>query len=145
MRNGGWYDIAQAQFEIGDTATAYEYRPPGMELLLCQRYYCKTYDQNTTPGTATYSGSVASHTDEPTSPTIHTIGWSFPITMRATPTVTVYSPETGAINNVTRNTGNWPVATVQANQERISWVNLAQNSATAFRFWYAHYTAEAEI
>jgi hypothetical protein len=145
MKNGGWYDIAQVQIELGNTATAFEHKPMGTELALCQRYYCKTYGQNTTPGTATYDGCVVTHTDEPTSPTIHNIGWSFPVSMRATPSVAVYAPQSGAINNVTRDSSNWPVASIQVNENRISWVNLAQNSPTAYRFWFAQYTADAEL
>lgn len=145
MKSGGWYDIAQVQFELGDTATSFEYRPVGTEMDLCQRYFCKTYSLETAPGTATYDGSVSAHTDEPTAPTIHNIGWDFPTKMRVKPTVTVYAPGTGAINQVTRDSSNWPVSNVVASEARISWVNLAQNSARQYRFWYAHYTADAEI
>lgn len=41
-RAGGtnvWYEIAQVQLEIGSVATSFEYRPYGLELQLCQRYY----------------------------------------------------------------------------------------------------------
>lgn len=36
---GGYMDIAQVQLEIGEVATEFEYRPIGLELMLCQRYY----------------------------------------------------------------------------------------------------------
>lgn len=36
---GGYMDIAQVQLEIGEVATEFEYRPIGLELMLCQRYF----------------------------------------------------------------------------------------------------------
>jgi hypothetical protein len=38
LQNGS-FDISQIQLEVGSSATSFEYRPLGMELLLCQRYY----------------------------------------------------------------------------------------------------------
>lgn len=37
------FDLALAQLEQGDTATPFERRPSGMELMLCQRYYQQGY------------------------------------------------------------------------------------------------------
>ena len=51
-------DIAQVQVEAGSIATAFERRPYGLELSLCQRYYQTTYDIGVTPGTATRNGLI---------------------------------------------------------------------------------------
>ena len=37
--NGATFYITGVQLEVGSTATAFEWRPYGMELALCQRYY----------------------------------------------------------------------------------------------------------
>jgi hypothetical protein len=42
-------EIAQVQFELGDTATDFESRPYQVELALCQRYYEKSFDTDTAP------------------------------------------------------------------------------------------------
>lgn len=39
--NGATWYITGIQLEVGSTATAFEWRPYGMELALCQRYYYK--------------------------------------------------------------------------------------------------------
>jgi len=97
----GYYDIAQIQLEVGPTATPFEHRPLGTELKLCQRYYEKSYDLEAIPGTpgATLGMEV-----------VRTYGIllntsngglesvSFNTTKRATPTVRIYSPVTGAVN-----------------------------------------------
>lgn len=49
-------DVAQAQIEEGAEASAFEKRPIGLELQLCQRYYEKSYTMNDKPGTAVDKG-----------------------------------------------------------------------------------------
>ena len=39
-QQSGTFDIAQVQLEAGSSATAFEQRPIGLELSLCQRYFC---------------------------------------------------------------------------------------------------------
>ena len=50
-QQSGTFDIAQVQLEEGPTATPFEHRPIGTELSLCERYYEKSYNLTTVPGT----------------------------------------------------------------------------------------------
>lgn len=86
-----------AQLEVGSTATPFERRQIGMELLLCQRYFAKGWRLETAPGT-TYAGGagfqdgwVTAHwpTHKPTNYLGSVDAW-LPVEMRATPTVTWY-------------------------------------------------------
>jgi len=137
------------QLEKATVPHAFEYRPFGTELALCQRYFCKTYDLTTTPGTVDLDGAIWSHSDEPTSPTIHNIGWSFPVSMRVKPACRAYSPATGAINRVhiaTAPNVDVLVDSITTGTNRISYVNLASNlTPTQMRIFAVHYTADAEI
>jgi hypothetical protein len=45
--NGSTFEIAQVQIEVGRASTPFEYRSPGEELALCQRYYYRTAPANT--------------------------------------------------------------------------------------------------
>jgi len=54
--NGATFYITGVQLETGSVATPFERRPYGTELMLCQRYYEKSYDLGTAPGTATVVG-----------------------------------------------------------------------------------------
>jgi hypothetical protein len=70
--SGATFYITGVQLEAGSVATPFERRPYGTELALCQRYYQKLSGQFTEYGisgknTATF--------------------WTFPVVMRATPTV----------------------------------------------------------
>jgi len=91
--NGATWYITGVQLEVGSTATSFDYRPYTTELQLCQRYYCKTYNISVVPGTVDSNGSVGgSGTGNLYRPIVH---WSYPVQMRATPTITLYSPSTG--------------------------------------------------
>ena len=75
--NGATFYITGVQLEVGSTATSFDYRPYGTELALCQRYYLTNsstifmYGYGNTP--ATYTSAVV----------------YYPVSMRATPTVTL--------------------------------------------------------
>lgn len=52
----GTFGMSLIQVEEGVQATAFEKRPIGVELALCQRYYEKSYDIDVVPGTAVEAG-----------------------------------------------------------------------------------------
>jgi len=85
--NATW-QVTGVQLEVGSTATSFDYRPYGTELALCQRYYWKTLGAgNESIGIAGYG--VASNA--------FWAQFTLPVTMRASPTVTVYG--TWAVSN----------------------------------------------
>ena len=95
-----YWQITGVQLEVGATATPFEFKSVEDELLECQRYYQKSYNQGTNPGTAVnYAGAVVW-----SSVTTGAYGSAAPVflktTMRATPTVTIYNPETGATGSI---------------------------------------------
>jgi hypothetical protein len=89
-----WY-ITGVQLEKGSTATSFDYRPIGTEIALCQRYYCKTFEIGTAPGNnITSTGSLKGATRHGSS-TEPSANWKFPVSMRASPTVTLYNTGSG--------------------------------------------------
>ncbi len=75
---GDFLYVTNVQLEAGDTATPFEHRSYGQELALCQRYYFA-------------SDSEAFKVSYRVTTTLSSIRWgkiSFPVTMRATPTIT---------------------------------------------------------
>ena len=89
--------ITGVQLEKGSTATSFDYRPYGTELILAQRYFETTYPIGTALGTAS---------SETLAPTAYSMGdsgvvtqqilWSYKVKKRSAPTVTIYNPNTGA-------------------------------------------------
>lgn len=116
--NGATFYITGVQLEKGSTATSFDYRPYGTELALCQRYY---WQRN---GETSYAG-IGSGTMN--SATVARIFFNYPVSMRATPTISVtsigntiiaqggtdltpsgitpYANSTGAMADITTNAG----------------------------------------
>ena len=77
--NDATFHLTGVQLELGATATEFEHRPYSYEEARCQRYHYVLVDGNTQSfGIGTYSGTSTVYCHVP-----------FPVTMRATPTLTV--------------------------------------------------------
>ena len=85
--NGATFYITGVQLEKGATATSFDYRDYGRELIMCQRYYETSYDPGTAVGAAP---SAISYPRWSTNGTANAVEKWFRVTKRATPTVTVY-------------------------------------------------------
>lgn len=93
----GIFDISQVKLEEGDSATPFIPRPLEQELALCQRYYWKSYDLDTVPGSSTSIGYTAFQLDDVDAATrSFVVVVEFPVVMRTIPTITCYSYLNGA-------------------------------------------------
>jgi len=136
---GATFYITGVQLEKGSTATSFDYRPYGTELQLAQRYFEKSYDLGTTPGTATTNGQ--SYWVAPAS--LGRLSISFQTKKRTVPTIILYSPGTGASGNVRDVTVGADVATSAGNTGEQA--TLSIYSSTASREYSQHWTASAEL
>ena len=82
--------LTGVQLEVGDTATPFEHRSYGEELALCQRYYIGSTDSAS--GYRMFSGITDA------SYLAISSGFSFPVSMRAAPAVTIYSSADGHVD-----------------------------------------------
>lgn len=95
--------IAEAQLELGSTPTTFAPRPFSLELLLCQRYYEKTFNYSITPASALglqTPGTVISVA----SGTTVLICWLYKVNKRTAATISTYNPALANVN--WRNTAN---------------------------------------
>ncbi len=130
--------LTEAQFELGTVATAFEYRPFQQELAECQRYYEKSYDIDTIPGTANTAGLIVRAYNSGNS-YWYTI---FKVTKRTIPTVTLYSPVTGSsgyIRNIDSNTDS-AAGACSISTNHYSIIFASSSNVTAWQ-----YTADAEL
>jgi hypothetical protein len=139
-----WYEVSQVQVEEGTIATPFEQRPIGTELLLCQRYFEKSYDLSVVPGTGlSYNGrvvSVYSTTD------LVLPGTRWKVSKRIPPAVVVYSTSTGATATVRRYNGSLDTAiTAAATQAGTEGVDYLAGTFTSNASYDWHYTANAEL
>ena len=141
-QTSGTWTIANVQLELASTASSFEQRPFQTELSLCQRFYEKSYNYATAPATVTNGGALyymAAGTEG-------ALPIQFKATKRATPTMTYYSPVTGA-SGVWRNGGS--LADVAASNGGIAGdsIMLASSSVgvAAGNAIYGHFTASARL
>ena len=148
--NGQYVDISNLQLELGSVATPFS-RAGGTiqgELAAAMRYYQKSYEQATTPGTATTTSRWASSGSGGSSTTGILYGnVRYPVVMRTVPTFTSYDMA-GASSKITRTNiavadynGNAPTLET-AGSTGISVYSASGTSANIINF---HYTADAEL
>ena len=145
--NGGTFTsgtitFTGVQLEVGTKATPYEMQIYSDQLAQCQRYFSKSYDIATVPGTVTDNGAGWNYVFQ--AATITDIGISIPlkVTMRTAPTVVWYSPSTGSSGVCGSQAGDKTANSAQIGSSSIAVYITASNNNGQIR---AHYTAAAEL
>jgi hypothetical protein len=145
--NGATFYITGVQLEAGTNASAFEQIDYGRELAMCQRYYAKSYNTSVVPGTVgSFDGAVAiASTGTAAGAAIASFG--FPAEMRAPPTMTFYSGNSGA-SGVWRDSGSSTDKTViiylNAGTRGGTVYNTATMSGAAVGL-YGHWVAAIEL
>jgi hypothetical protein len=88
-----YWQITGVKLEVGSSATGYEFKSYNRELSECQRYYFKTFDQGVTPIQNVGNSNGAIVGSSAATNISFSCSMSFPVTMRATPTLTFFSPD----------------------------------------------------
>ena len=122
--------VGSVQMETGASASSFAFRPFGQELALCQRYYHFTGTTNDVSFFNINSNNVAGCS-------------SFPATMRATPTITVFNDTTsGQVSLIAGGTGT-VTAITQVSKNGLSALN--GSSLTGLGGVQFNYSASAEL
>ena len=148
--SGAYYEVAQAQLEIGSVATPFS-RAGGTfqgELALCQRYFEKSYDQGTAIGALTAYGRVAGTGNAAAGTAGYlTAHFRYKVSKRVSPTFTAYDM-VGASGKVTRTV----IATADYNGngylvegQGADGITILSSSGTAANLISFHFTADAEL
>ena len=138
--NGATFYITGVQLEPGSTATPFERRSYGQELALCQRYFQKSYNQTTVPGTGTTTGMI-SHLcgTSGTAAFYNTV--QFGVLMRSAPSITAYDTA-GTSGKVYRGVDGKTAATLYISDRNAT---IGTDDTTNAIGFYYQYTASAEL
>jgi len=140
--------ITGVQVERGSTASSFDYRDFGREVIMCQRYYEKSYNLDVVPGTNSLPGLTYAGVGSNIVPNNYGfMTMVFRVTKRINPTVYIYSPG-GTINrvgdgdqSVYATVGTQAVGTRSAIVQNALGANLQPSAGMTT----AHFTAESEL
>ena len=136
------------KLEVGASATAFVPRTSIQELLLCQRFFFKSWEAETAVGAATAAGQLA-HRDTLASSTFKNFFLTrTPVPMRATPAITWYSPVTGASGQVRHTTASADVtvsSTTGGSAVSTGFPVLGAGTGADGDNWNAHVTLDARL
>jgi hypothetical protein len=132
--SGATFYITGVQLEKGSTATSFDYRPYGTELALCQRYFWKV------GGTAAYEPIAMGLVDATTQVSCIT---SFPVAMRAAPSVGYSSASAFYVNDAASQPSTTAVAIYQPGLQTtgITVTSSGLNLGRAARFFIGNSTS----
>ena len=149
-----YFAITGVQLEIGTIANPYEYKSYSEQLDLCQRYYQKSYDINTNPGTATQNNMIMGGIQFASG-----IGgawgvYQFMIPMRDTPSLSIWDGAGtsnvlsytygggGTTQNILNGGAAWGALTRQISSRSFL---IGPTSTQANAISYIHFAATAEL
>lgn len=150
-QNGGAFTsgtitITGVQLELGSVATPFEVRSVGTELALCQRYYEKSYDTGTAPGSATTDGACFF----PATVANSFASFPFAVEKRIVPSISVWDTA-GNSNCVTTGNGAAAITTGSSQTSPVQYVGtrnvclrLSNSVSGAITAAY-HFVAIAEL
>lgn len=144
---GGTYEMPQ--LELGGV-TPFEFRPPEIELALCQRYLFKTMAQAVKPQNQPAGGnSGALVCCLTTAAGFYAGECTYPVVMRIAGTVTFYAPQSVG-NNVWTNGGNTLGSTPNLSAQNDRKVSVFMNSGSSFTpsgvdVFYIHLKVDARL
>lgn len=130
--------VAQPQLEAGPVASTFEHRDSSIDKTICKTCYRTSYI-SVAAGSVSSAGVVYGghyYNSSASANGVGVIKIDFDTDMRATPTVFIYSPATGAVNNV--DDGADRAAAVVGNSLRGICVNYTGNGGQIGK---VHYTA----
>jgi hypothetical protein len=145
--SGAVLQFANVQLEVGTVATPFEILPPDVILARCQRYYEKSYPIGTVLGSTTQLGftqfALSPLVSAIYSPIVYTM---YKVTKRAAPTITLYSPYTGASGMLRDYATSADVAATAQNVSATNFCTyIAQHAAATIVNEAYHWTADCDF
>jgi hypothetical protein len=129
------------QLEAGSAATSFDALPYAAELASCQRYYEKSYNQGTAPGTVTPSPF---RTHIQASNQYASINGLFATPKRANPTVVSYNPATGVSGQMIADATTITSVGIVTTESGLN-IFCSNQTTTMNQFLSCHWTASSEL
>jgi hypothetical protein len=143
--NGATFYITGVQLEAGSVASPFERRDYGRELMMCQRYFAKSFPLGTAPvQNAAITAGALIYTTQVTNTQYLTAQTNLPVTMRASPTITTYNPFAANTGWSASGTGNYTATTYSLGDSSIALRNDTVVPSAGANM-SIHWTASSEL
>ena len=129
------FDLTGWMVEVGTSASPFEHEDIGITLRKCQRYYYPAQKYSIYGGWAMTWGAATQYPK---------VNADFPVTMRATPTITYANSNTGAANQIEWGDATTAASSWGADANGLYYVVTASN-ISANQYGQFRYTADAEL
>ncbi|MDD3157027.1 hypothetical protein [Anaeromusa sp.] len=136
-------DFALVQLEEGASATDFEFRHHALELMLCQRYYEKSYNLLDVPCKVTNTGQVNWYASG--NAVFHQNHIYYKVQKRTTPTINLYSPITGNSGIIREKTTGAEMSGLAIDVGDYRASASINNTMTGDVYLAYHYTVDAEL
>lgn len=134
------FRLCGVQLETGSVATPFEQRTIQEELALCQRYFEKSYNLETAPGTIINGGGCSIFSNQNSQANKHVTFYK--VRKRATPTAATYSPNSGVVGKLFN--GGVDLNSSIISTGETSFI-VAPSATTALYDWSYHWTANSRL
>jgi hypothetical protein len=138
--NATWF-VTGVQLEVGSVATPFERRPYGTELMLCQRYFWKTFAPSTAPAQNVSASNVVFVGGVNNDVNTKVGSYPCPVQMRADPTVVTFNPFAANANWRVPASTTDVTPTLTPNTQSIQFSLASATNSCA----HGHLTASAEL
>lgn len=137
--------ITSAMLVLGSVAVPYQARPYAQELVLCQRYYEKSYSINVVPGTNTAVGRLRGNSSQFGTTSVRSCYIPFKVTKQNENGSTTVWTDAGTSGSLTwTSTSGTDTDRVTSTDTRLGGFSVSQTAALDF-IWAGHFAYEAEI
>jgi hypothetical protein len=143
--SGATFYLTGVQLELGEKVSPFEFMSYGDVLARCQRYFEKSYNQGTAPGTGAgdFTGSYQAR-DGTASTVVRYYPVTYKVTKRANPTVVIYNPQTAASGSMRLDSSN-ESASVSGGGDANMMVFSNDSTIPSHYGAFFHYTVDAEL
>lgn len=139
-QTGDFY-LTGVQLQEGTVATPFIHRTFAEDLAICQRYFSKSYNYETAPGSSTTTGCVQLEANNDITGTFLQ-GIKFPVNMKGNPSIVTYDTD-GNSGKVSTSAGTNKPNNVQHQGQ--SGVSLGEATTSTIAWFRVHYTASSEF
>jgi hypothetical protein len=138
-----YFEIEEVKLEVGNAPTEFVPESVAFATMKAEEQYFKTYNMDVAPGTVSYVGALNVRARGTEASAAITLPCPFKQRMRAIPTITIYSPQTGASGKMTNATVDINATSTHTGTGGTMIWNSAATVSTDI--YYAHVVAEAKL